>query len=319
MIVEIVTKSGRVMEIHAFQKDHISIGRGYGNDLILQDPYMDANHLEVTFDRGEGTFVVRDLKSTNGTKAEPPLATLRPCELESFQSGEILTLGKTHIRLIDPSHAAPAALKLSAFEPVFALLSTWRVMLFLLSAIITITITQAYLANPFSEKLLKELNTGVIFLFVALCYGGIWMLAARLQRMEGRLLFNVNILLFLFVVDGTFQLFVAVYDFNIGWLLSTHYFSLVLTFWLVATALFVSSTQTLHLKRWLAGGIAGVLALLSIMTDISAIIFPADFSAHPVYNMTLVEPALQLRGEVSEAEFMLLVEDAFQRAEEASE
>ncbi|WP_075188094.1 FHA domain-containing protein [Teredinibacter haidensis] len=315
MIVEIVTKSGRVMEVHSFQKDQITIGRGYGNDLILQDPYMEANHLAASYDSEIGQISVRDLGSLNGTKIHGLLTTLEGHVSTQLQARQILTLGKTNIRILDREHSIPSALKLSSFEPLFAYLGSWWVSLLAIVAAVVLTLVSAYLENPFSDKLVKELNAVVMYVVVAICYGGLWVMLARLQRIEGRFLLNMNMLLLILVMDELVQLSLSVYDFNLGWLLSTGFFSISISFGLVYMAVSVSCSQTMHLRKWMTAAVASTIGFLPIMSEVSAVVFPPDFTSNPGYNMTLVAPAYQVRGASSEEEFLRLVNDAYQSNE----
>lgn len=315
MIVEIVTKSGRVMEVHAFQKNHITIGRAYSNDMILQDPYMEAEHLDVNFDEDQRQFVVRDLNSLNGSALQKPHQKLNADDRVWIPSGQQVTVGKTTLRFLDKKHAAHPALPLSAMEPFYTLLSRWWVTVAAVLCCVGMTLLSAYQKDPFSKTVLEELNLVVMITIAAIFYSGLWMLLARLQRSEGRLLLNMNLFLLLMVIDGGLQLLVPAYDFNLGWLVSVTYFTLVISFLLVAAMIYISTTQSTHLPRWSALSIAGVLGFLVIMSDVFQLLFPAEFSVAPPYNMTLVPPAQQWRRGIDESAFLTLIEQVYVTSE----
>jgi|GEM_PF-1084637 len=311
MIVEVVSKGGRVMDIHAFQKNRIRIGRGYGNDLILQDPYLDADHLDVEYRPEHDVFSITDLHSVNGTSLTKPTRKISAVEPVAVMAGKIVCAGKTHLRFLDKRHNLPSALKLSLFEPAFALLASWWVSVLCIAAIMMLTYFSAYLTDPFSEKLLKEMNLVVAFIVAAIAYGALWVLMARINRGEGRFLLNANILLLMLVFDSLIQLLMPAYSFNLAWLVSSVYVTLVLTFFLIAVVVFISAKQTLHLSTRAAAIVASALGFLFIMTDVSKLLFPPDFRPIPAYNMTVVTPSLQLRGGVSEQEFLDKAQAAF--------
>lgn len=62
---------------HALDKQRVLLGRAEGVDLCLPDPSISSTHASLELD--DGGFVLRDLKSTNGTRvngAEVELARL---------------------------------------------------------------------------------------------------------------------------------------------------------------------------------------------------------------------------------------------------
>lgn len=74
----------------------VTVGRGFGNDLVLDDPRASRRHLRVR--AGGGGVVVEDLGSSNGTRVggravEGPLPV---------GAGEAIELGRS-VLILDPS------------------------------------------------------------------------------------------------------------------------------------------------------------------------------------------------------------------------
>jgi len=63
--VEILTRAGEVLQRHRVDALPIRLGRGYGNDVILDDDYAAAAHALAELDAG-GRLLLRDLGSRNG-------------------------------------------------------------------------------------------------------------------------------------------------------------------------------------------------------------------------------------------------------------
>lgn len=63
--VEILARNGDVLQRLRLDALPIRLGRGYGNDVILDDDYAAPEHALVTLD-GSGRLVLRDLGSRNG-------------------------------------------------------------------------------------------------------------------------------------------------------------------------------------------------------------------------------------------------------------
>jgi hypothetical protein len=88
----------------------LSVGRGYHNDLILDDPYVDAAHARLALDE-TGALVIEDLGSTNGTEIGD--ASLRAGRA-SLRPGTTVRLGRTTLRIRDAAEPVPAALLAAA-------------------------------------------------------------------------------------------------------------------------------------------------------------------------------------------------------------
>jgi hypothetical protein len=95
LILEILDRFGKVKERHKLDRFPIRIGRGYDNDIILDDPYASANHIELLQD-GSGHILVTDLKSENGLFTLHPLVRHDVLRVEDNQR---IRVGHTDIRL----------------------------------------------------------------------------------------------------------------------------------------------------------------------------------------------------------------------------
>lgn len=70
IILEFLDHFGRVKERHRVESLPCTIGRGYENDIIIDDPYISPEHLVLDQDE-TGDFSLQDLNSTNGTYLLP--------------------------------------------------------------------------------------------------------------------------------------------------------------------------------------------------------------------------------------------------------
>ena len=73
--------------IFPLDQAEITIGRGLGNHLVLNDSSVSRNHARVFLE--EGRFVLEDLGSTNGTTVNGEVA-----EKRLLQSGDIVSVGE---------------------------------------------------------------------------------------------------------------------------------------------------------------------------------------------------------------------------------
>jgi pSer/pThr/pTyr-binding forkhead associated (FHA) protein len=104
MILEVV-HSGGARTWHRLGDAPVTVGRGLANDLILDDPYVDARHARIAVD-DTGAPVIEDLGSVNGLIADhmrlSGRVTLRP--------GAEVRVGRTLLRFRDPDEPVSPAL-----------------------------------------------------------------------------------------------------------------------------------------------------------------------------------------------------------------
>jgi pSer/pThr/pTyr-binding forkhead associated (FHA) protein len=108
MILEVLDpRTGEVRTWTRLNALPLTLGRGYDNDLVLDDPYVDAHHARVTLDGADG-IVMEDLGSLNGlfgpdTPARATRVLIRP--------GAQVRVGHTTLRFRDAAEPVPVALR----------------------------------------------------------------------------------------------------------------------------------------------------------------------------------------------------------------
>lgn len=99
-------------QVYKFEDCSVSIGRGDGNSLVLSDYHLSGNHVSLFLD-GD-SWVVRDLRSTNGTRCrrngEVTAIDSRQNFESTLQSGDELLLG-------DPDNPVVIRLTLPSLSP----------------------------------------------------------------------------------------------------------------------------------------------------------------------------------------------------------
>jgi hypothetical protein len=115
MILEVVHASGG-RTWHRLGDAPVTLGRGFANDLILDDPYVDARHARIALD-ASGSPLIEDLGSVNGLIADHARLSgpvpLRP--------GAEIRVGRTMLRFRDSDDpVSPAIADVSLARPVSA-------------------------------------------------------------------------------------------------------------------------------------------------------------------------------------------------------
>lgn len=84
-----------------------SIGRAYESDVLLDDRYVDPVHARLV-QQEDGTIVLEDAGSRNGIR---DVATGDAIDTVPVRSGMVVRLGESRLRLVEPGHPVPAALR----------------------------------------------------------------------------------------------------------------------------------------------------------------------------------------------------------------
>jgi pSer/pThr/pTyr-binding forkhead associated (FHA) protein len=107
LIVEVLDeRGGRARERHRLLTSPVTIGRGYGCDVIVDDPYVSVEHVRLEW--SEDGWRVLDLDSENGTH----LATSgRRITAERLGPETVLRVGHTRLRVRTDEYAVPPALR----------------------------------------------------------------------------------------------------------------------------------------------------------------------------------------------------------------
>ncbi|MFT5082478.1 MAG: hypothetical protein ACI9Y1_000503 [Lentisphaeria bacterium] len=304
MIIEQIDRTGHILESKPFDSQSISLGRAYDNDVIVPDPYVDPHHAQLNFDCESGLFSICDLGTKNGLKTHGK-KTLKFASgaTHTFSSGKSFSLGKTRFRVLRADHPVDPAMSLSFIDNLHVVLGSWLV--FIAASILTIVISgflQAYLNKPYSNELYKDALNSVYLVIFAMAYGLIWSFVARSQRHDGHFLLHCNLILIVFVLLELFGLLHPFVAFNLkpilldGFTINAFY---GITIFLICYISFYHSTA-LGLYRRVGISLALPIVFWSSLA-ITALKEP-DFRAIPPYDMTLIEPAFQLRSTISDDE-----------------
>jgi hypothetical protein len=159
----------------------LALGRSLDNDLVLDDPYVDARHARIATDES-GALVLEDLGTLNGLVAsDSPGRTnrllLRP-RLE-------VRVGRTTLRFRDSAEPVPAALPDVSPQAVPTpwprrwLASRWGQLAAVAAATAAIA-ARTWLQSYDRETASNVLAAGVVFLLLAAMWAGIWAVASRI-------------------------------------------------------------------------------------------------------------------------------------------
>jgi hypothetical protein len=295
--VELLARNGDVLQRQCVSGLPIRIGRGYDNDVILDDDYAAATHAVVEPDAG-GRLLLRDLGSRNGIV----VAGRRVHEAE-LSGDTVVRIGHTALRvraadfpvareLVDRTFhgwegVLPGSVGL-ALAGAVALLARW------------LGDTEYFEWARYAEALAGGLAA-------ALLWGGVWAFANRLFGRHARLGRH----LFVFGCGAAALAGYALLGSTLGYAFSaesfTHYASHVATLQLAGMIYFHLCTvrpQNRVRYRWVCAGLAILCSSLILAGNVQRTGRLSD----ELYMPVLMPPAVRLSPDHGVDEFMRDVE-----------
>ncbi len=266
VVVEVLDRRGNLVTRARLGALPATIGRGYGCDLILDDPHVDAAHARLS-EGDDGGLVVEDLGSVNGTWA----AEGARAERLVVAPGGTVRVGHTLLRFATPELAvAPAVPDQPAGVTGWrALVQAPRGVLLLTALGVVVFGAQTRLTEVDGDTAQSVVSVGVgVAVLVALWAAG-WAAGGRLARRRARFPAHFAVAwigLLLFAVPG---LVVSYLEFlfpgaalvqGLGWVVS-----IAASLWLLAAHLeFSSGLNRVRRLAW-AAGVTAALTGLGVM------------------------------------------------------
>jgi hypothetical protein len=155
----------------------VTVGRGYGNDIIVADPYVAAAHLRIS--PQEGGYILEDLGSENGTLVNGTLAGKKP---RALALGDRIRLGRTELRLLDAGVAVEPALRLQKTSRLFAWANSRRIAWLLFVGTLGFTGLLAYFFMWDDQPALTTSLTVAGVTIMIFIWSAIWTVAGRLSH-----------------------------------------------------------------------------------------------------------------------------------------
>ncbi len=189
IFVEVLDRRNQVSARTRITGFPATIGRAYECDVLLDDRYVDPVHARLLMD-DDGALVLEDVGSQNGTR---DMSSGDPISRAVVRSGMVIRAGDTRLRLVEPGHPVPAALR----EPRGAGLAmglrrpalAWSVVL----AGSMVLVTGGWLGSVESDWF-TELMAGVVIVLMLLAlWAGAWAFASRIFTGQARFMAHLAV------------------------------------------------------------------------------------------------------------------------------
>ncbi|MBL8521116.1 MAG: FHA domain-containing protein [Betaproteobacteria bacterium] len=251
----------------------LSVGRGYGNDLVIDDAYVSPAHARLTRD-DDSQWWIEDLGSDNGTldaRTGAPVTRAALFDRASF------TLGRTVLEVRHgaspvaptlklPASTAGATLPAAAATRQLQTLGAQAAALMLLAVLLSaVSIWMKQTGEP---KLTNYVYGAVLLPLMVMGWAGAWALVTRILTHRAHFARHLRIaslsLLFLIFSEALFKTI----DYAFAWVSASSAENVVN--WVAAAVMITAHVRVIVPQRLgLIAGVAGVLALAALGLDMS--------------------------------------------------
>lgn len=298
IVIEVLDHLGRVKEHHKLTDRHITVGRSYNNDVVLNDPYVCAHHLDLELGDDE-SLKVRDLNSVNGLYTHGRKKKVDTLELKPDQS---LSIGRSSLRYRRLNHEVPPARQdRLRFELLNTMLNSHGVQWggFLLLGLLIYLL--AYLDTFGEFKPFDPLKTHLLpMAMMIFLWAGFWSVLSRITMHSFYFTAHSIIATTMILLTLLFEGYLAPtlrFAFNAD--LSIDLLTPVVTFVIMVMAFYAHlrfcSSQS---PRRLTVTAVTLSAVLLVLTYLDEMPDSDHFSNYPDYPTVMMPPSYQLVPEV---------------------
>ena len=303
IIIEEISRNHKLLHRHKLSQPSIHIGRDYHNDVILADPHICPSHLSI--EQANGRWEIIDNQTINGSFIENLNKKKHSADRHIINDGDVITLGKSQLRIIFADHPVAPTLALSPFE---SLINFMRHPVALILSVLLFTLIAGnvfYLNTPkeinFSQLLVPTLGMTLGF---ALWPAGV-ALVSHLSKHEARIMAQLGISFAFFNLMWFSDFLEGIASFNSATGSMAPFFvvliSIALAFGLFWLNAYIGFQMSVMRRIIVAASITFLLFGGSYLVQYSN---KPEFNPRPQYDATIMMPSLLIAPSASVDEFI---------------
>lgn len=310
IIIEELSRNYKVLARHKYAQDNIAVGRSYDSDIIISDPHVCPEHINLSFN-GEN-WQIKDLDTVNGSFLGDKK---KSADQHIINSGDIITLGNSQIRFIFPNHPVEQSILFSPFE---SLINFTKKPAVLITSILIFACLAAHLnyLNHTKEVTFTQLLVPTISMVLAFA---LWpcgvALVSHLTKNESRVWHQLGVSFVIINIFWLTDFIESILLFNLpsNVLISIVVMALpmILAFCLFWLNAYIGFHMTNKRRNIVA---AGLVVLFFGGPSIIQMSKQPDFRAAPSYNNILMPPAFLFTATNSSDSFIKESELLFAKA-----
>jgi hypothetical protein len=297
--VEILSRHRDVAARFHIAGNEAHIGRGYDNDVIIDDPYIAARHLRVFRDEA-GRLIAEDAGSKNGLFLDTD-STRRACIV--VEPERPIRIGHTYVRIRDATYAVPLE-RLTGARTQTWLAATAAG---LGAALLAIEVLFVWMLQTGEPRVSTYLTTLLFVAGAALVWVSVWTILSRIFSGQARFAQNLLIALTGFLIISLFREFAQVAAFAFTWPAAVNY-EYAVQWCIVAVACFFHLRETGRSRLVLKGAVVATLLVLAISVQTILRSEALSDSGGQSAVRRLMPPALRLAPVRDESDFFAEIE-----------
>lgn len=173
-VVRVVDRAGVLRAQLKFRASQVAIGRGYDNDVVLEDEFADSRHAVVRLFVG-GRIEVEDLGTRNGTRVGEEKINRESTHAEL---GTPITIGQSTVTIHSPAEAEVEARDLPPDPRVridYSRLPAW----ILTGLVVSYGAIGTWLSAVHEVSLAEVLGAAMLLAMLLLGWAGVWAVGTR--------------------------------------------------------------------------------------------------------------------------------------------
>lgn len=299
IIIEHTDPSGQVLRQERFEGNQILIGRSFSADMILTDPYVDAEHCSLTCDPATGQLRLKDRGAKNGLWwLDQKHNKQRIISERAIESGQTVLLGKTYLRIYHHLHPVPPALSIARDDAISGFFGHAGLILAVAILGLGLDVLGRYLDHPIGGSWLERGREAFYGLLGLVAVSSFWALLGKGLVQHSRFRFHFGLSLCVMAIW-------VVWEFIEPWLMYNFNLSKTGANWLdrslqalvLGGAFYLALSFSTRLSKRMRALLAGLIPLLVLGSGLTAQFEKKNrFRPVPAYSHVLVEPALQWRS-----------------------
>jgi len=296
--VEVLSRHRDVAARYRCSGTEIHIGRGYDNDVVIDDPYIAPRHIRIARN-SEGVLVAADLGTANGLFADKSHDRKNRIVINGDAP---IRIGRTYLRIRDEKYAvAPERIvKLPGRR-------SWLSVLYLALPLLVMQALSAWLGETVEQRLSHYIFPVLGIALITLGWTTLWAILSRV--FSGHANFEANLVIalkgMLIFVIGDVLVDYAAFSLSWGAMLGYVYIGAWL---LLATICFFHVREIGPSRLPLKGSIVAALAIAAISTQSLVQSENHVGTYHQNYVRRLKPPAFRLAPEKTDDAFFSEVE-----------
>jgi hypothetical protein len=298
--VEILSRHREVAARFRIAGDEVHIGRGYGNDVIVDDPYVAARHVRVFRDEAR-RLVAEDTGSANGMFLDRRSGRHQRIVLDPEHP---IRIGQTFLRIRETSYAVPGErlVRVRTQTWPIALASGLGVLILVIEALFV------WLAQTNEPRVSSYLNPLLIVAASVLAWVSVWGVLSRVFSGRARFVENLLIALSGVLVLLLFAEFAQFSAFALAWPVATNY-QYVVQWSILAAMCFFHLRESGRSRLMLKGAL--VIALLVLAIAVQTVLRSEALSESGRQDTfsQLMPPSLRLAPVRDESAFFADIEE----------